>query len=274
MQAYADQNHLLSDKVAFEKVVEPHLDHLKSYCHSLTKSHFDGEDLLQDTLIKAFQKWGIQPENMSKAYLFRIASNAWIDTHRKHKPVVDHYSELATIPERKCQDRAAIEEAMGILLKELTPKQRLIFLLTEGFNYTHREIAGMIDCKEGAVRAVCHRARNKLKARWEKSDDFIFQNDEINKYVHVFYSSSPEQFITLYKQEIGEMKASISVKETFTNKAIKAFSGNYSFYCLVPIILRNGQILYLPFYRSEINILLAWIEEHRTALQKTATLCA
>ncbi|MFC7394052.1 RNA polymerase sigma factor [Scopulibacillus cellulosilyticus] len=276
MQASVKQTASLIDDADFEHVIRPYLNQLKSYCLSLTKSSWDGEDLFQDTLIKAFSKWKMKSQDISKAYLFRIASNTWIDHHRKRQPDIDHHAELANISQSEAQDRAAIEEVMGILLKRLTPKQRIVLLLTEGFNFTHKEVAEMIGSKEGAVRAVLHRAHKKLQLIDKKDDTHSISyddNEDVKTYVQTFYSGAPEQFAALYKKETTIVN-SMKTKSTFNNGIIKGIGGSHSAYYLVPITLTNGKTFVVPFYQTEINVLLAWIEEYMSQIQKSAFLSA
>ncbi|WP_077327953.1 RNA polymerase sigma factor [Virgibacillus siamensis] len=56
----------------FESAVQPYLNDLKNYCLSLTKSSWDGEDLMQETLIKAYKSWIKKPKQVSKAYFFEL----------------------------------------------------------------------------------------------------------------------------------------------------------------------------------------------------------
>ena len=67
---------------------------LHRYCRSLTGSVWDAEDLVQDTLLRGFAKLGefSNPIDNPKAYLFRIATNLWVDRVRLVEipaPVVD-----------------------------------------------------------------------------------------------------------------------------------------------------------------------------------------
>ena len=58
---------------------------LYAYCRRLTVNIWDAEDLVQDTLARAFARWGVTyPEiTNAKAYLIRIATNVWIDGLRR-----------------------------------------------------------------------------------------------------------------------------------------------------------------------------------------------
>ncbi|WP_408009698.1 RNA polymerase sigma factor [Pseudalkalibacillus sp. A8] len=74
----------------FEKEIEPFKQDLWNYCRYVIDTPWEGEDLFQETLLKAFamlsQIW--HPLN-TKAYLFRIATNRWIDECRKRKIKVE-----------------------------------------------------------------------------------------------------------------------------------------------------------------------------------------
>ena len=68
----------------FLETFEPLRADLYRYCRYLTRSAWDAEDLAQDTLARAFVtlgKLGESPPN-PKAWLFRVASNLWIDQQR------------------------------------------------------------------------------------------------------------------------------------------------------------------------------------------------
>lgn len=236
----------------FMKTMDPYLKSLKTYCLSLSRSKWDGEDLFQETLIKVLKKWQQQRIPVSKAYLFRVASNTWIDQHRKKKPDIDDSAELTGIPSNESGFSAEMEEAMQMLLKTLTPKQRAVLLLTEGFNYSQREVSEMLNCKEGSVRTALHRAKKRLEKASEsiKSEEF-YRNDTEN-YLHVFYSDTPYRFAELYKQETGQMNA--------LQQADVSSSAIGSSYCIVSITLRNGATWHIPFYKKEWQLLTSLLE--------------
>jgi DNA-directed RNA polymerase specialized sigma24 family protein len=65
----------------FLQRTEPLRPELHRYCRALTGSVWDAEDLVQDTLLRAFAKLGdvSPPIDNPKAYLFRIARTLWVD---------------------------------------------------------------------------------------------------------------------------------------------------------------------------------------------------
>lgn len=71
----------------FLETYEPLRLDLYRYCRHLCRSPWDAEDLAQDTLMRAFVtlgQMGHEPPN-PRAWLFRVASNLWIDGIRQRK---------------------------------------------------------------------------------------------------------------------------------------------------------------------------------------------
>src|SRR5437764_7358856 len=74
----------------FLEVYDPLRSQLYRYCRYLTRSPWDAEDLAQDTLARAFvtlARMGGQEPTNARAWLFRIASNLWIDQIRRRREV-------------------------------------------------------------------------------------------------------------------------------------------------------------------------------------------
>ncbi|HZG58799.1 RNA polymerase sigma factor, partial [Paenibacillus sp.] len=74
----------IGDAPAFERAVAPLLPSLQQYCRFVARNRWDADDLMQDTLEKAFRRFvrtGGAPIN--QAYVRRIAFNAWIDRARR-----------------------------------------------------------------------------------------------------------------------------------------------------------------------------------------------
>jgi RNA polymerase sigma factor (sigma-70 family) len=144
----------------FEELIEPHRPALWRYCRRLTGSIWDAEDLLQETLTRAFARLaGFWQPIDARPYLFRIASNTWIDTLRRHQPqLMDELPE-----ETDHHDPGEALGAMEALIHLLPPRQRVILLLIDVFDFTALEVAAMLSLTEGAVRAALHRARTTLR---------------------------------------------------------------------------------------------------------------
>jgi RNA polymerase sigma factor (sigma-70 family) len=145
----------------FETLTLPHRPDLWRYCLRLTGSPWDAEDLVQETLARAFARMGHYWQPLeARPYLFRIATNAWIDARRRARLEVDELDDNVAAPTDA--DPAATLAAMEALVALLPARQRVVLLLTQVFHFTAAEVAAMTGSTEGAVKAALHRARTTL----------------------------------------------------------------------------------------------------------------
>jgi RNA polymerase sigma factor (sigma-70 family) len=158
-------------RAQFGELVEPHRSALWRYCLRLTGNVWDAEDLLQETLAKAFARitlfWqALEP----RAYLFRIASNTWIDTVRRARLAAEELDEAERLADPRAADPGETWSAMETLVGILPPRQRVVLLLMDVFDFKAAEVAPMAGMTEGAVYAALYRARDALaRARSEAS---------------------------------------------------------------------------------------------------------
>lgn len=131
---------------------------LYRYCRHLTRSPWDAEDLAQDVLARAFVtlgKLGTAPPN-PRAWLFRVASNAWIDQQRRPRDATEIPAAASAV------DPRATREAAGTLIARLAPQERAAVVLKDVFDLPLEDIAEALATTTGAVKAALHRGRGKL----------------------------------------------------------------------------------------------------------------
>ncbi|MET0508313.1 MAG: RNA polymerase sigma factor [Burkholderiaceae bacterium] len=149
----------------FLDVYEPLRPDLYRYCRYLTRDPWDAEDLTQDTLARAFVTVGCVFKDLPanpKAWLFRVASNLWIDRQRRirERPLADQ-----EVPEPAADPPSRADpDAARMLLMRLAPQERAAVVLKDAFDFTLEEIATMLATTVGAVKAALHRGRTRLKA--------------------------------------------------------------------------------------------------------------
>src|SRR5579859_1610050 len=125
----------------FLTTYEPLRADLYRYCRHLTRSAWDAEDLAQDALARAFVtlgQMGYDPPN-ARAWLFRVASNLWIDRvrlRRREEPLVDDARESIG-----AGDPRRAREAAGTLLGQLSPQERAAVVLKDVFDFSLEEAA-------------------------------------------------------------------------------------------------------------------------------------
>src|SRR5438309_11605745 len=143
----------------FLDLYEPLRPELYRYCRHLTRSPWDADDLVQDALFRAFAKLGCmnEPPENPRAWLFRVASNLWIDRIRTVQPEPDSDPERASSSEPRAARDAAVT-----LLSRLSPQERAAVVLKEAFNFTLEENAEAPSTTTGTVKSALHRGRGKL----------------------------------------------------------------------------------------------------------------
>jgi RNA polymerase sigma-70 factor (ECF subfamily) len=145
----------------FLTAFEPLRPDLYRYCRYLTRSAWDAEDLAQDTLARAFAQLarsGGEPAN-PRAWLFRVASNLWIDSRRRDREIL---TEPAPSDDSAAEQARATREAAGTLLVRLAPQERAAVVLKDVFDFSLDDIAATLSTSIGAVKAALHRGRGKL----------------------------------------------------------------------------------------------------------------
>ncbi len=158
----------------------PHLDALYNFGLKLTSEPNDAEDLVQDTIVKAYRFFSSYEKGTNaKAWLFRILKNSYINNYRKKskKPQEVDYDEVATFYETIRAERTEtsdledkmfrelIDDDISNALDEIPEDFRTVVLLCDVEDFTYEEIANMLDVPIGTIRSRLHRGRNLLKAQ-------------------------------------------------------------------------------------------------------------
>ncbi|WP_138432019.1 sigma-70 family RNA polymerase sigma factor [Fodinibius saliphilus] len=162
----------------FEEEIIPHLDAMYNFALRLTSDPSDAEDLVQDTIVKAFRFFSSYEKGTNaKAWLFRILKNSYINNYRKKskQPSQVDYDEVATFYETIRAERTdtsdledkmfrdLIDDDISNALEELPEDFRTVVLLCDIEDFTYEEIANMLDVPIGTIRSRLHRGRNLLK---------------------------------------------------------------------------------------------------------------
>ncbi len=135
------------------------------YCRRLTGNVWDAEDLVQDTLLRAFGVLGRLHQEIRnpRAYVLRTATHLWIDTLRRRGTEAASVGAL----EPPAQDQppetpAAVRDAGSALLQRLAPQERAAVVLKDVFDLSLEETAEVLETTIGAIKAALHRGRARL----------------------------------------------------------------------------------------------------------------
>ncbi|WP_144391805.1 sigma-70 family RNA polymerase sigma factor [Pleionea sediminis] len=162
----------VNNKDQFESAVSCLRSEIHAYCARMSGSVIDGEDILQTTLIKAFQSYErALPILNFRAWLYRIAHNCSIDMFREQQ------KQNLLIEEIMMNDKSEDNEEMPLLsdnLKQLMilpPLQRSVIIFRELFGYSANDIAELLLTTPAAIKSALSRARASLSN---------FDNEEAN----------------------------------------------------------------------------------------------
>ncbi|MEK3805772.1 sigma-70 family RNA polymerase sigma factor [Bacillus sp. FSL H8-0547] len=190
----------------FTEIVSVYSTDLWNYCKYVTGSPWDGEDLYQETMIKSL---GLLPQRWSditdkKYYLFRVATNTWLDQCRKLKREVGSLDEVPE-PNIDFSDRLFLEEILTSLESNLTPKQTTAFLLLDIFQFSAEEVAGIVQSTPGGVYSAVQRARRNIASiDFSKSDTRVnkhSQNETIQAYLEAFNNGDLDSMLSLFSEQ-------------------------------------------------------------------------
>ncbi|MFJ7726626.1 sigma-70 family RNA polymerase sigma factor [Neobacillus sp. NPDC097160] len=172
---------------------------LQRYCRFLAQNSWDGDDIANETYLKALK---YHPHQLSSALLNKIAYHHWVDQLRKRKNEKIEADFDQPIHEMTKQ-LDEMTHAVELLLKQFTPKQAVIFMLKEAFQYQLKEIADLLLSTEMAVKASLHRAKKRL----EKDDpsfsvESFWDEEEKERLTSIFYEALKNQDPTELIQSI------------------------------------------------------------------------
>ncbi|SEH53879.1 RNA polymerase sigma-70 factor, ECF subfamily [Methylobacterium sp. 275MFSha3.1] len=150
---------------AFQASLLALVPNLQRFARSLLRSHVGADDLLQNTLLRAWRsRASFAPGTNLEAWLFTIMRNQFYNEHRKRgREVQDEdgaqAERMVSLPEQGGHlDLSDVQAA----LDRLTPPMRQALVLVAIENLTYEETAAVMQCRIGTVKSRVWRARTQL----------------------------------------------------------------------------------------------------------------
>lgn len=123
------------------------------------------DDLAQETLVKAYLSCDTyHDEGHFTAWIYRIAYRTFLDHKRSLRPT-DHLDTARGVMAESASDGAFRYETLYAALGTLPERERTALLLFYLKGYAVREISGIMECGEDAVKKQLQRGREHLKAK-------------------------------------------------------------------------------------------------------------
>jgi len=160
---------------SFEQLLGELRPKLHRYCARMTGSTVDGEDVVQEALIKAIEALPSSgPLGHPEAWLFRIAHNAALDflRHRARRDAArsDEDPAMITDPASVTEDRQAAAASLRTFMR-LPVAQRSSVILMDVLGYSLQEIGDVMESSLPAVKAALHRGRTRLRELAREPED-------------------------------------------------------------------------------------------------------
>jgi RNA polymerase sigma-70 factor (TIGR02960 family) len=191
------------DGEAFRELTEPYRRELQVHCYRMLGSLQDAEDLLQDTLLAAWQGLaGFEGRASIRTWLYQIATNRCLNALRSasrrpakewdipqlEPPEPTRLGEVVWLepypdallegvikiplgPEARYQQTEAISLAFVTALQVLPARQRAVLILRDVLGYHASEVADMLDSTVDSVNSALKRARASLRRRLPARDE-------------------------------------------------------------------------------------------------------
>lgn len=167
----------LSPAAAFERYVLPEVELLLRVARSLTRHQADAEDLVQDTLLRAYRAIDSFDGRYPRAWLLTILRNTHINRNRRRRPELLRdpdaaTSAVATAPSSEQADQLVddtMDAAIVDALAGLDEPFRRVVELVDIDGLTYAEAASVLDVPVGTVMSRLHRARTRIRDRLDRA---------------------------------------------------------------------------------------------------------
>jgi RNA polymerase sigma factor (sigma-70 family) len=192
MTGTATPTSLAEAREQFLALVDGVRPELHRYCARLTGSVIEGEDIVQDTLAKAFYALSLTPEVPPlRPWLFRIAHNAALDFLKSHgrkytevRAEIEDIDEIAGFEDQP--DPAVVRAALARFLS-LPVTQRSAVILKDVLGHSLAETAETMGTTIMAVKAALVRGRrNLLEQQHDEEPVTATTRAALDRYAHLF----------------------------------------------------------------------------------------
>ena len=223
------------DGDAFRELTDPHRRELQVHCYRMLGSFQDAEEVLQDTLLAAWQGLGGFEERASlRTWLYRIATNRCLNARRSAgrrsakewdvpnvalleptrlgdivwlEPFPDALLTGAidgsSSPEARYEQTEAISLAFVTALQTLPPRQVAVLILCDVLGFHAHEAADMLDSSVESVKSALKRARAGLRYRRPGTDRRPPAEDAaVAKFVRAWESADVPALVALLTDDV------------------------------------------------------------------------
>ena len=194
----------------FEAMLQTIRPELHRYATRMTGSVIDGEDVVQDALIKAYDSLSLLTHQTNlRGWLFRITHNKAIDHLRRTRneplELLDEYP-MTEEPDLPLEAKELAAVALSVFLK-LAPRQRSCVILKDVLGYSLAEVSELLDATVPEIKATLHRGRTRLRELSGNAEVTVPQLDAnerelLSRYVERFNAHDFDSLRMMLAEEV------------------------------------------------------------------------
>jgi RNA polymerase sigma-70 factor (ECF subfamily) len=170
----------------FTAAADRHRAELRVHCYRMIGSFDEAEDLVQETLLRAWKhRGGFEGRSTLRAWLYKIATNACLDAlDGRERRVLPHHLDPASPPtadvlwlqpfpdqllpadqepETAAVNRETIELAFLAAIQHLPPRQRAVLILRDVLGWPAKDTAALLEGSVASTNSALQRARTTLR---------------------------------------------------------------------------------------------------------------
>ena len=151
------------------QILQPKLTEIRKYLIRMGANPADAEDIVQDTVYKAFLYMESIEANKLSAWLYKVAINRYYDLCRRNKWIQVSIDSVEIpdldLPEDNLlqkEERAEVE----LVLSELLPHHKEILIMKYELELSYREISDMLGVKVENVKSRLYQARQQFQIKY------------------------------------------------------------------------------------------------------------
>jgi RNA polymerase sigma-70 factor, ECF subfamily len=225
------------DEAAFRTLAEQHRHELLVHCYRMLGSFDDAEDMLQETLLRAWRGLHtLQHQAALRTWLYRIATNMCLDAiaGRRRRglpnltlppgdpdealpgptsesewigPAPDAILDKnpAANPEAQYDAHESVSLAFLAVLQTLSGRQRAVLILRDVLGFSAGEVADLLDTSPAAVNSALQRARLSIKDYQLPQRSTEFEGDRVAtllaRYVEAWHAADAASLVALLRED-------------------------------------------------------------------------
>ena len=228
---------------------------LFSIAYRMMASVVDAEDIVQEAYLRWTTAVSKQDVRNAKSLLVAITTRLCIDEWKKARRKREVYigSNLpepipTTMLQPATQDDR-IDFAFLLLLEQLKPIERAVFLLKQVFDYSYSEIAAIVKKSEVACRQICSRARRSINVNCKPTVTEKRQEQLLQKYLEAIMAGDGRLLLSI----INSDAQLVSDGGGIVHSSRRRLNGRIAISAFLFGIIRKAHYSRIQLYKASIN---------------------